>query len=55
MFSDRSDHSEGEVIPGTEVLLQTNDGSRSLSELILVPEPSNSPDDPLVCLSRFHV
>lgn len=49
MFSLRSDKSsEGELIPGTEVLLQTNDGLRSSSELILVPEPSNSPDDPLV-------
>lgn len=38
-----------EVIPGTEVLLQGQDGSISNpDELVLIPHPSNNPDDPLV-------
>jgi hypothetical protein len=49
MTTTQSGQSELELIPGTEILLQTNEGLRSASELILVPEPSNSPDDPLVC------
>jgi hypothetical protein len=39
-----------ELVPGTEILLNT-DGSSTRSgdaELVLVPEPSNQADDPLV-------
>jgi hypothetical protein len=45
-----SEHSDGELIPGTEILLH-NDGRLSqtgLSERYLVPAPSDLPDDPLV-------
>lgn len=48
MTAHPDDHSGGELIPGTEILLQTSEGLRSASELILIPEPSNEPDDPLV-------
>jgi hypothetical protein len=44
---------ELETIPGTEVLLYS-DGNISdhsgADKLVLVPEPSNDPDDPLVSL-----
>jgi hypothetical protein len=45
-----SEHSNGELIPGTEILLH-NDGRLSqtgMSERYLVPAPSDQPDDPLV-------
>jgi hypothetical protein len=48
MAPSNSDRSEEELIPGTEILLQTSDGLRSSSELVLVPEPSDQLDDPLV-------
>jgi hypothetical protein len=41
-----------ELIPGTEILLQGHDGSSRDSDnrdkLVLIPTPSNNPDDPLV-------
>ena len=40
-----------EFIPGTEILLSSVNKSGSTNsdeKLILVPEPSDSPDDPLV-------
>lgn len=39
-----------ELIPGTELLLNTdlNSTRSGDAELVLVPEPSNQPDDPLV-------
>jgi hypothetical protein len=43
---------ELETIPGTEVLLFSNgnisEHSGNADKLVLVPEPSNDPDDPLV-------
>lgn len=48
MTGQSDDYSRGDLIPGTEILLQTTEGLRSASELILIPEPSNEPDDPLV-------
>jgi hypothetical protein len=37
------------LVPGTEVLLDfDNSTSHDESELILIPEPSNDPRDPLV-------
>jgi hypothetical protein len=41
-----------ELIPGTEILLAADEGygrhSSSNEELLLVPTPSDQPDDPLV-------
>jgi hypothetical protein len=43
--------SEAELIPGTDILL-ADEGygrhSRTNEELVLVPRPSDQPDDPLV-------
>lgn len=43
---------ELETIPGTEVLLYSDSNlsehSGSAEKLVLVPEPSNDPEDPLV-------
>ena len=47
-----SDQRELEAIPGTEILLLTNDSTSDRSDneekIRLVPKPSVSPDDPLV-------
>jgi hypothetical protein len=42
---------ELESIPGTEILLSADDANSEYSKsgnLVLVPEPSNDPHDPLV-------
>lgn len=50
--------SRGGLVPGTSVLIETSDGNNGVttkhgagnySDLILVPQPSDSPNDPLVC------
>lgn len=39
-----------ELIPGTEVVYRGTDGEADNSkELVLIPTPTNNPDDPLVC------
>lgn len=52
-----SDQSEVEAIPGTEILLlanaSTSDRSGNSEKIRLVPEPSVSPDDPLVSSSNI--
>jgi len=52
------DRIEVELIPGTEILLHADDGSGRYSstneELLLVPAPSNEPDDPLVKKSQLR-
>jgi hypothetical protein len=46
------DHIEPELIPGTEILLASDQGygrhSSSNEELVLVPTPSDQANDPLV-------
>jgi hypothetical protein len=46
------DHIEAELVPGTEILLASDEGygihSNTNEELVLVPTPSDQPDDPLV-------
>ncbi|PMD47530.1 MFS general substrate transporter [Hyaloscypha variabilis F] len=46
-----ADHIEAELIPGTEILLASDEGygihSNTNEELVLVPTPSDQPDDPL--------
>lgn len=38
-----------ELIPGTEVVYRGTDGeSDNCKQLVLIPAPSNNPDDPLV-------
>lgn len=40
------------IIPGTEVVYRETDGdSTSSQELVLIPNPTNNPDDPLVSSS----
>lgn len=40
-----------ELIPGTEVVYRGTDGeSVNSKQLVLIPAPSNNPDDPLVCI-----
>lgn len=48
MGNDRSN--EVEVIPGTDIVLYTNGRSEALGgeKVVLVPEPSDDPSDPLV-------
>jgi hypothetical protein len=47
-----TDHNDAELIPGTEILLNADYEfgmhSSTNEELLLVPAPSNEPDDPLV-------
>lgn len=39
---------ERELIPGTEVVYRGTDGEADNSkQLVLIPAPSNNPDDPL--------
>jgi hypothetical protein len=48
---------DAELVPGTEILLNAGDGfgsdSSANEELLLVPKPSNEPDDPLVRKSKL--
>jgi len=48
---------EAELIPGTEILLASDQGygrhSGTNEELVLVPTPSDQPDDPLVRISTL--
>ena len=50
-----SAQSEIEIIPGTEILLSADEGygrhSSNKENLVLVPTPSDQPDDPLVTIS----
>lgn len=47
-----ADHIDTELIPGTEILLAADQGygrhSSTNEELVLLPTPSDQPDDPLV-------
>jgi hypothetical protein len=47
-----TERTEAELIPGTEILLAADERygrhSSSNEELLLVPTPSDQPDDPLV-------
>lgn len=37
------------IIPGTEIVYRETDGdSTSSQELVLIPNPTDNPDDPLV-------
>lgn len=53
--NEMSAHSEIELIPGTEILLSADEGygrhSSNKENLVLVPTPSDQPDDPLVTIS----
>jgi hypothetical protein len=54
MATTTSTRSEEELVPGTEILLHLHGngtGAGESTELCLVPEPSNQPDDPLVRIS----
>ncbi len=52
-----TDRTEAELIPGTEILLAADEGygrhSSTNEELLLVPTPSDQPDDPLVRKHNF--
>lgn len=39
---------ETELIPGTDILLSSGDGSTDAERICLIPAPSDQPDDPLV-------
>jgi hypothetical protein len=52
-----TDRIQAELIPGTEILLASDQGygrhSNANEELVLIPTPSDQPEDPLVRILNF--